>query len=391
MRSLASIRPFAKALVAGGATRTESVRDLFGVPGTDPCIDAVVMAIGQWILRAQACSATADGGVASHYSLLTGWGSSYPETTGYIIPSMLELARLHDRPDMRDAAERMLVWLKSIQFADGSFQGGNVDALPREPVVFNTGQILFGLAAGVTAFGDAHRPSLDAAGAWLLNVQDEDGAWRKFRSPFTSPGPKTYETHVAWALLEADRVSPDHGYADAAIRNIRWAISQQQENGWFDLCCLGDPRTPLTHTIGYVLRGVIEGWRYRQEPDLLQAALKTANALVDIVAADGRLAGRLDSNWDAACDWVCVTGTSQIAHCLLLLYEAVGDARYLATAKRMNRYVRRTVRLDGTPDVVGGVKGSFPTYGGYGPYKFLNWAAKFTIDANLAEAAIKTG
>ena len=41
--------------------------------------------------------------------------------------------------------------------------------------------------------------------------------------------------------------------------------------------------------------------------------------------------------------------------------------------------------LDGPEDVRGGVKGSFPVDGGYGTFEYLNWAAKFTIDACLAE------
>ena len=34
------------------------------------------------------------------------------------------------------------------------------------------------------------------------------------------------------------------------------------------------------------------------------------------------------------------------------------------------------------PDIVGGVKGAFPVSGDYGRYEYLNWAAKFSIDAN---------
>lgn len=41
--------------------------------------------------------------------------------------------------------------------------------------------------------------------------------------------------------------------------------------------------------------------------------------------------------------------------------------------------------LDGPPEQRGGVKGPFPFDGGYGAFEFLNWAVKFTIDANLFE------
>ena len=37
--------------------------------------------------------------------------------------------------------------------------------------------------------------------------------------------------------------------AEAALANIRWALSHQQSNGWFDRCCLTEPSQPLTHTV----------------------------------------------------------------------------------------------------------------------------------------------
>ena len=48
-------------------------------------------------------------------------------------------------------------------------------------------------------------------------------------------------------------------------------------------------------------------------------------------------------------------------------------------------YVRRTIRLDGPMGARGGVKGSFPVNGGYCPYWYINWAAKFFVDSHLAE------
>ena len=43
----------------------------------------------------------------------------------------------------------------------------------------------------------------------------------------------------------------------------------------------------------------------------------------------------------------------------------------------------------GNDGVRGGVKGSYPVDGGYGTYQFLNWAAKFCIDANWHELAAR--
>jgi hypothetical protein len=85
--------------------------------------------------------------------------------------------------------------------------------------------------------------------------------------------------------------------------------------------------------------------------------------------------------------WVCLTGLSQIAECWFLLARATGNSRYAEAAKRANAFVRRTIATGGAPDIRGAVKGSQPIGGDYGKWQYLNWACKFTIDANRAELA----
>src|SRR5688500_14591169 len=188
--------------------KQEKRRDHRGLPTTDPGIAAVLQAGFDWLGAAQDNSRTKDGGVARHFSLVSGWGSSYPETTGYIIPTMFDGAvRLND-PALRERARRMLDWLVSIQLPEGGFVGGSVDAPRRVPVTFNTGQILIGLARGATDLGTAYYEPMRRAADWLVNTQDADGAWRKHATPFAAPGEKVYETHVAWGLFEAARVAP---------------------------------------------------------------------------------------------------------------------------------------------------------------------------------------
>src|ERR1035437_7867019 len=59
----------------------------------DPGAKAIVKAYALWLCAAQDKSATHEGGVARDFSLIKGWASSYPETTGYIIPTMIDLAK----------------------------------------------------------------------------------------------------------------------------------------------------------------------------------------------------------------------------------------------------------------------------------------------------------
>ncbi|MFA6262632.1 MAG: hypothetical protein WC760_14300, partial [Bacteroidia bacterium] len=127
------------------AAKRERRRDAAGLPAVDPGSARVLPAVLRWLALAQDRSASHDGGVARDFSLRHGWATSYPETTGYIIPTLLAYARRSGQSEFRDRALRMADWLVGIQLPGGGFQGGKIDSVPVVPVTFNTGQILIGL------------------------------------------------------------------------------------------------------------------------------------------------------------------------------------------------------------------------------------------------------
>ncbi len=322
--------------------------------------------------------------MARHFSLIDGWSSSYPETTGYIADTLLAWGREAHDEDLVARARRMLDWLISIQFPDGAFQGGMVDQEPKAAATFDTGQILIGLVAG-TRLDDRYREAMVRAAQWLLESQDTDGCWREINTPFAASGEKVYETHVSIGLFRAAALEPNRGYLEAARKQVDWALSRQRPNGWFANCCLTDQQNPLTHTLGYALRGVVEAYFATQNSSYLDAACRTADGLMGAIATDGRLPGRLNERWDAAAHWVCLTGTAQIAESLFLLSGPAKRDDYKRAAASANAYVRRTMAIQGPREIRGGVKGSFPIDGWYGKWQYLNWACKFMIDANRAE------
>lgn len=390
------LRPFLQALESHAGylflprcARKEHQLDGLGLPELDPGVERAIDEGVAWLCCAQDNSMSGDGGVARHYSLIDGWDTSYPETTGYIVPTLFAYAKLRGEPEVEKRALRMVDWLVSIQLPSGGFQGGTIGRLSPDPVTFNTGQILLGLAAGVKEFGGRYRQAMRRAADWLVQTQDTDGCWRRYPTPFAAAGEKAYDTHVALGLLEAARVEGNEEYTEAALANVRWALTYQRQSGWFDACCLTDPSRPLTHTLGYALRGVIEAYRFTKDDFYLAAARKTAAGLLSALGGDGFLPGRLLPSWEGAASWSCLTGSAQVVCCWLLLYEATGDRRYRDAAYLVNRYVRRTMKIDGAPETRGAVKGSFPVSGGYGTYQYLNWACKFFVDANMMEKEVR--
>jgi hypothetical protein len=341
-------------------------------------------AVLSWLLTSQTNNKLKDNGYARHFSFINGWASSYPETTGYIIPTLIEASHQLQRPDLNDSALKALDWLVSIQFDDGSFQGGRIDSTPVVPVTFNTGQILLGLAAGLSAYGNKYSEATHKAAQWLCNSLDDDGCWRKFPTPFAANGEKSYETHTSWGLMEAAKSTGNTTYLEYALKNVDWALTKQQTNGWFTDCCLEEPKNPLTHTIGYVLRGVVEAYLHSEDEKYYQAALTTAKPLAALLIEDSFLPGRLNKNWQGTVDWSCLTGSVQIASCLLLLNDVTPNSEFVKAALNAITFVRKTIKIKEGKDYSGGVQGSFPVQGGYGRYQQLNWAAKFYIDAQIS-------
>lgn len=378
----AALRQVISELSLPRAAKAMKARDMHGLPAAEPGCAAAIAAGLAWLKRAQDCSATHDGGFARDYSLVSGWAPSYPETSGYIVPTFIAEAETSNDLELRVRAQRCLDWLVSIQFPEGGFQGGRIDQSPRVPVTFNTGQILLGLAAGAAHLDrQKYLEPMRRAAAWLRDTEDADGCWRKHPTPFGGHGEKVYETHVSWGLFEAARVAPGEGFGEAGVKQVRWALTKQRPNGWFESNCLDEPEAPLTHTIGYALRGIVEGHSWSKDAVLAEAAFRTADGLLPAIGPDGHLPGRLDKEWRGAVDWVCLTGSAQIAHSLLLLARISPRQDYMDKAKALNAYVRKTMAIAGDPNTLGGVKGSFPVHGDYGRFQYLNWACKFLIDS----------
>ena len=57
---------------------------------------------------------------------------------------------------------------------------------------------------------------------------------------------------------------------------------------------------------------------------------------------------------------------------------------------RINNHLKKKQDLNSTnKGIRGGIKGSYPIYGGYQTFNYCSWAAKFLIDALLLEEKLK--
>ncbi|HEX5352516.1 MAG TPA: hypothetical protein VFW60_00390 [Rhodanobacteraceae bacterium] len=345
-----------------------------------------LQAAAEWLARAQ--DATGSGGVSAFYDAAKReWTGAYPETTGYIIPTFFRYAELSGNDEYRERAARMAAWESDIQLPDGGVRAGTLDAKQIVPTIFNTGQVLFGWLAAWQQTRDARfRDSLVRAADWLVAAQDPDGVWRRFASPFASHALNTYNTRVAFGLAKAGRDLDEPRYIEAAVRNVEWALTQMHPNGWLENNDLEDNSKPLTHTIAYAIRGIMEVGLIASNNAFVDAATRIAKAVAQTQRRDGALPGRLDARWQPAARWTCVTGNAQMAIIWQRLAAKAGDRSCIEAAANANQFNLSVQDLTLVDDgVYGAIPGSHPLKGGYMRNRYPNWAAKFFMDALLLQ------
>ena len=309
-----------------------------------------------------------------------GWRDSYVETSGYIIETLYDIGRIYDDSDAVKRAEQIGHWLLSVQNSDGSFSNDNYTK--DHGIVFDTGQVLFGLTrcykeTGHEAFGIAGKK----AALWLANVMDDDGAWRKNTHKNSV---NTYNSRVAWAMLELNAVLPEQKIFDAAVKNLDWVLTQQIENGFFNNCAFGEDDAPFTHTIAYAIRGLLESGRLTNYDRYYKAAEKAADRVATYVKTDGFLAGRIKPDGTALDESCCLTGNCQMAIIWYQLAQRSGDKDMLDKANLAMDYVASVQDINTKDENVhGAIKGSHPIWGKYTPLAYPNWATKFFIEALL--------
>jgi hypothetical protein len=338
-----------------------------------------------WLCESQ--DWTSDDGSSKGHHLVKGPMASYPETTGYAIPSLYDAAEILQQPDIGNRCERMANWLVSIQLSNGAFQGGAVDR-PAVPIVFNTGQIIFGL---LRAHAETNNPQyLNAArraGEFLQECQDSDGAWRKYDYLDL---PHVYSVRVAWSLLLLTRATGEPSFAHTAVANLEWALRQQQPNGWYANNHFKPGELPNTHGIAYVTQSLVESSVLTGDSRYLESAKVVADRLLRRFEMSGRIQGVHSSDWKSPKSHTCVTGNIQMAITWLRLHQIQGDIQYLNAALRVVDQVCAIQKTVGPAGIRGGIPGSVPTWGSYAPLQYPNWAVKFWLDLLVLTESVMT-
>lgn len=335
-----------------------------------------------WLIQAQ--DVRPGGGYSAGFDLRSGWLDDFPETTGYIIPTFYDYFHLTADSTFKERAIRALDWLLEVQNEDGSISGFVEGA--QRPIVYDTGQVLFGLVRGYQETGEQkYLNAATKAGDWLCDIMDSDGKWSKHTYCNLV---HTYNTRVAWSLLELYQINPDEKYRNAAEKNIEWAIGQQNETGWYAQNIFEPGGVVYTHATSYATRGILECGLALQNDRFIKQAQLAADAMLEKFS-NGKLPGVLNLNWVPATNAVCLTGQAQAVIIWLKLFEYTNDRKYWRASKEALDFLVRTQERSFVFKAIhGAIKGSDPITGPYLTYSYPNWAPKFFVDALLLEQGI---
>ena len=326
------------------------------------------------------------GGSCAHFSPLLGWSKPYPETTGYLIPTLIRISKSLDAPKYSDAALSIGQWLLDIQSQNGSWHGGLHPSAGSEGSVFNTGQILKGMMALFHFTGDqTFLTAADRGANWLASGVDINGLWPA--GDYRASETPSYYSHVAWPMLEVWKSTQSTSQRTAAERFLDAALERKLPNGAIARWGFDDEGSAFTHTIAYTIRGFQESSR------LIGDYCKYGKPMEEILdffvkkseLTNGRVPGEFNEALVGNKNYVCLTGNAQLAICVLLMEQQIHDLRLVNAAAKMIDFigsVQFSSRL--IKPLRGGVAGSYPLWGRYMFMRYPNWSAKYYCDSLMS-------
>jgi len=355
--------------------------DSYDVPAR---LAALEKGIG-WLVNSQKFGKD-DG--SSSYHLVNGWSpSGYPETTGYIIPTLLLYSKLYSKPEVAPVAVKMGEWLLNIQKPSGGWASGYYHQ-QRSEIVFNTGQIIRGMVAMYEhTKEDKYLKACDRACAWLSSIQSPEGYWDKF---IYLNMVRVYDSYVAHPILMANKYLNNPIYTETARKNIYWVIDKKQkENGWFNDAdnTVENNLSPILHTISYTIDGIMESGYILNDEHILQKGKLAADALFTKFSKQKYMFDKFNSDWKSQSEYINLTGSAQIAIIWSRMANHFKQAEYLNASMKMNdlliftqnRFPKESISTRGA------IAGSFPIWGDYQKFNFPNWATKYFCDSLMLE------
>ncbi len=336
-----------------------------------------------------------DGGMPAKYSLLhcedTPIYPSYPETSGYILSTLIAYNNFYDA-NIDNVIREMKDFLLTKQLKNGAFTGGHSKMNNFEmPSIFNSGQILLGLCSYYTSFkkDDELKKVIINCSNWIKSQIDKNG---QYNTNYTfRKKERAYYSRATYGLLRAAELVNDDEGLEAAKRNFEWVYLNGKENGWINKWGFNDQWAVL-HTIAYTLRGMLEAGMYFNEEKYIALIEKSLDKILQHKVSWGNeflITSLIKNDFTKVRQEICLTGLCQLSIILFKFGNYINNAKYIKYADEIISNVKK-FQLRGFENeyLNGGLTGSWPIGGKYQPYDIVNWSVKFFLDGLLLSKGI---
>ncbi len=349
---------------------------------------ALQLSPADWQVRTDAALAWLRRSIAVHggrgsahsYSPLYGWAKAYPETTGYLIDTLLDYAKIKQHDGLRQDACSCADWLCSIQLPSGAWPG--LLAGHTQPSVFNTAQILFGMTRMVEETGgENYRVAIVRATVWLLSVLEMDGSWRQ--AAYIPGFVPTYYTRAVWGVLRANQILKSAEVEAAMRRALHFYADRFLSNSAIRDWGFWPGKPAFTHTMAYTVEGFLECAILLEETEILQKTISAADTFWSVMEQKGRTAGRYDAIWRGDYSFLCLTGNAQWSIIFQRLFALTREEKYRQAASFFLTEIIELQSLGRNKNAYGALPGSAPFWGPYLRLRYPNWGVKFFLDAML--------
>lgn len=318
-------------------------------------------------------------GSSAYYHLLKGWSPAYPETTGYLIPTLLDYDPIFPELQLQTLAQNCVKWLLSIQLENGTLKGGLQNS---SPIVFDMAQILLGLTNMYQNFpSNQLKQAILTLYKALTSSMNEDGTWNKWN--YTEAFTPLYYTRIMWPLILANQLLEIEHTNKLKDVLQKYLIRAKQSPGLEEWAFQPDAPA-FTHTIAYTLRGFFEAGQLLENSVYQEFVIDQLNKLCIEFDHRGTLAGAYQGNWRGNYGFQCLTGNAQLSILYNKIYILTEDKKHLNMAEALFYPLLKKQFLWGPKGIRGGLPGSWPIWGPYQSLRIPNWGLKFFLDAYLA-------
>lgn len=351
------------------------ITDIIASLGGKDKLEAALRSNLAWIVKS--FKVNNNLGSSGTRSVKGSWGPIYPETTGYLISTLLNAAVYFQDQELKELALQQLDFFKSIQNEDGSFHQSTTVT---EPIVFDTAQVILGLLS-ITPELEAPKEVM----AMIIKAVDWLGVQLDHQGLFTAHNyveayNPAYYARIAWPMASAELIKYSRPRTKTK-KLIARLTELQQDNKYFEGMGFHPDQDPLTHTIAYTLRGLWECAEIINDRKLKKRVRTSAQILNQEILKEGKVAGSYDAQWKGDYSYQCSVGNAQLAVLNMILYERSGYKDYLDVITVLLKPLMQKqgkVLLNS-----GAVPSSIPIGGAYQRFKYTNWTQKFYSDALL--------